>query len=105
MENYDSRGSDCEHDECQKPKEEPHGATQGLRAGLGNAEGAKERGCEGFQESHAFMVRGWIAGRYAVGLWAGNFPCRGWEAGKESTGAREHPIGDGLWLAATNAGG
>jgi hypothetical protein len=43
---------------------------EGLVAGLGDAEGSKERGCEGFQESHASMVRGWIAD-------GGNFACQG----------------------------
>ncbi len=62
VENYDSRGSDGEHDESQKPEEEPDGAAEGLVAGLGDAEGSKECGCEGFQESHASMVLGWIAG-------------------------------------------
>lgn len=61
VENYDSRGSDREDDESQKPKKEPDGATEGLVGGLGNAKGSKEGGCEGFQESHAWMVRCRIA--------------------------------------------
>ena len=58
VENYDSRGSDREHDESQKPKKEPDSAAELLVAGLRDAEGAKEGGCEGFQESHGLMVRG-----------------------------------------------
>jgi hypothetical protein len=57
VENYDSRGSDSEHYKGQKPKKEPDGATEGSVAGLGDAEGSKEGGCEGFQESHTWMVR------------------------------------------------
>jgi hypothetical protein len=57
VENYDSRGSNSEHYKGQKPKKEPDGATEGSVAGLGDAEGPKEGGCEGFQESHTWMVR------------------------------------------------
>jgi hypothetical protein len=78
VENYDSRCSDSEHDESQKPKKEPDSATEGLLAGLGDAKGSKEGGCEGFQESHAWMVRRWNVRGYAIGLRTGQFSCRGW---------------------------
>ncbi len=90
MENYDSRGSDGEDDESQKSKEEPDGAAEGLGAGLGNAEGSKERGCEGFQELHDLMVRGWIGGGAIFGAGRGD--------GKESAEAQEHPIREGYGL-------
>ena len=58
MENYDSGCSNSAHDEGQEPEKEPDSATEGLVGGLGDAEGSKECGREGFQESHGFMVRG-----------------------------------------------
>ena len=77
VENYDSRGSDSEHDESQKPKKEPDGATEGLVGGLGDAEGSKESSCEGFQESHAWMVRRWIAGGTRLDWVRGEFSVLG----------------------------
>jgi len=68
VENYDSRGSNSEHDESQKSEEEPDSAAEGLLGGLGDTEGSKEGGCEGFQESHGSMVRGLDGGlgRFSV---------------------------------------
>ena len=62
VENYDSCCSNSDHKDAKKSKKEPDSATEGLIAGLGDAEGSKEGGCEGFQESHSLMVRGWCTG-------------------------------------------
>jgi len=56
VENYDSGCPNSGHDESQKPKEEPDSAAERLIGGLGDAEGSKERGGEGFQESHGLIV-------------------------------------------------
>jgi hypothetical protein len=60
VENYDSCCPDGEHDKRQKTKKEPDRTAEGLIGRLGDAEGSKEGGCEGFQESHSSMVRGWV---------------------------------------------
>ena len=94
MQNYDSRGSKSEHDYSQKSKEKPDSPAEGLIAGLGDAEGSKEGGCEGFQDSHGLMVLGWIP--EVCGWTRGGAISRGsWcEGGKESTEGQEHPIGN-----------
>jgi hypothetical protein len=56
-EKYDTGGSDRNHNEGQKPEEEPGGASARLPTGLGDAEGPEEGGRNGLKESHVLMVR------------------------------------------------
>jgi hypothetical protein len=57
VENYDSGGSNSEHNEGEEPKKEPDSARTCVVAGLSDAEGTEEGGRERLKESHTLMVR------------------------------------------------
>ena len=57
MENYDKSDANGYPDQGDQHEQEPSGAAAHGVAGLGDAEGAVERGREGLKESHDSMVR------------------------------------------------
>jgi hypothetical protein len=84
--NYDSHGSDTDHDEAKEAKKEPGGAAPSLVAGLGDAEGTEEGSGERLKELHGLMVRGREGGGAIFGVVKG-------EGQEESTTLQGHPIG------------